>query len=172
MALLKVICWALIFIIRIPFPPGKSLATILNNRYNNGALEAFREFQRFELKLGKAKLDLEFLSTCKKRSMIPRFLWFKVANRRLRTSSAYRQCQSKLSQDEINAKHARIRVLSAQVTTAHSRLASLVTKIDFIHIKNVSYRENSKKLNQHQRVQDRNIFRLCSGQKKPKLNQP
>ena len=29
MALLKVICWALIFIIRIRFPPGKSLATIL-----------------------------------------------------------------------------------------------------------------------------------------------
>ena len=31
MALLKVICWALIFIIRIRFPPGKSLATIGNN---------------------------------------------------------------------------------------------------------------------------------------------
>ena len=30
MALLKVICWALIFIIRIRFPPGKSLVTILN----------------------------------------------------------------------------------------------------------------------------------------------
>ena len=33
MALLKVICWAIIFIVRICFPPGKSLATILN--YNN-----------------------------------------------------------------------------------------------------------------------------------------
>ena len=32
MALLKVICWALIFIIRIRFQPGKSLATILNNQ--------------------------------------------------------------------------------------------------------------------------------------------
>ncbi len=30
MALLKVICWALIFIIQIRFPPGKSLATILH----------------------------------------------------------------------------------------------------------------------------------------------
>ncbi len=29
MALLKVICWALIFIIRIRFPPGKSLQTFL-----------------------------------------------------------------------------------------------------------------------------------------------
>ena len=29
MALLKVICWAIIFITRLRFPPGKSLATIL-----------------------------------------------------------------------------------------------------------------------------------------------
>ena len=165
MALLKVICWAIIFITRIRFPPGKSLATILNKRYNNGALEAFRKFQRLELKLGKAKLDLDFLSTCKKRSVIPRFLWFKVANRRLRTSGAYRQCQNKLLQDEINAKHARIRVLSAQVTTSHSNLASLVSNMDFIHLKHVPDRENSKKLCQHQRVQDRKIFRLCTGQK-------
>ena len=165
MALLKVICWAIIFITRLRFPPGKSLATILNKRYNNGALEAFRKFQRLELKLGKAKLDLDFLSTCKKRSVIPRFLWFKVANRRLRTSSAYRQCQNKLLQDEINAKHARIRVLSAQVTTSHSNLASLVSNLDFIHLKHVSDRENSNKLCQHQRVQDRKIFRLCIGQK-------
>ncbi len=76
--------------------------------------------------------------------------------------SAYRQCQNKLLQDEINAKHAYIRVLSAQVTTAHSSLASLVSNIDFIHLKNVSDRENSKKLNQHQRIQDCKIFRLCA----------
>ena len=31
MALLKVICWAIIFITRLRFPPGKSLATILKN---------------------------------------------------------------------------------------------------------------------------------------------
>ena len=31
MALLKVICGAIIFIARLRFPPGKSLATILNS---------------------------------------------------------------------------------------------------------------------------------------------
>ncbi|CAB4015249.1 Hypothetical predicted protein, partial [Paramuricea clavata] len=88
-----------------------------------------------------------------------------VANRRLRKSSAYRQCQNKLLQDEINAKHARIRILSAQVTTTHANLASLVSTLDFIHLKNISDRENSKKLNQHQRVQDRKLFRLNAEQK-------
>ena len=35
MALLKALCWALIFIIRIRFPPGTSLATVfrvMNNK--------------------------------------------------------------------------------------------------------------------------------------------
>jgi hypothetical protein len=31
MALLEALCWALIFIIRIRFPPGTSLVTILND---------------------------------------------------------------------------------------------------------------------------------------------
>ena len=82
----------------------------------------------------------------------------------MRNSSAYRQCQNKLLQDEINAKHARIRVLSAQLTTAQSVLAPLVSKTDFIHLKHVSDRENSKKLGQHQRVEDRKLFRLCAKQ--------
>ena len=33
MALIKVICWAIIFIARIRFPPGKSLATMFDNNY-------------------------------------------------------------------------------------------------------------------------------------------
>ena len=42
---------------------------------------------------------------------------------------------------------ARIRVLLAQLTTTHSELAPLVSKIDLIHLKNVSDRENAKKYN-------------------------
>ena len=57
MALLKALCWALIFIIRIRFPPGTSLATVLNNRHNNEALQALRKFQRLEVKSSE-KLNL------------------------------------------------------------------------------------------------------------------
>ena len=164
MALLRVLCWALIFVLRLRFPPGSSLVTILKKRYNNDSLAAFRKFRRVELELGKAKLDLFFLSNCKKRSIVPRFLWLKVANRRLRNSSAYRQCQNKLLQEEIS-KHARIRILSAQSTVAYSNLPGLVSTIDFILLKTLSDRENSKKLTQHQRIQDRKLFRLCSDSK-------
>ena len=114
------------------------------------------------MKLGKAKLDLEFLKNCKNRLVIPKFLRFKVANRRLRNSSAYRQCQNKLLQDEIAAKHARIRILSSQGTVAYSNLAALVSSVDLIHLKSVSDHENTKRLNQNQKIQDRKLFRLCA----------
>jgi hypothetical protein len=41
MALLKTLCWVLIFIIRIRFPPGTSLVTIINNSPLN-RVESFK----------------------------------------------------------------------------------------------------------------------------------
>ena len=80
MALIKIVCWALIFLIKLRFPPGKSIVDILKKRYNdNGSLTAFRKLQRINRKLGKAKLDLTFLTNCKSRGVIPRFLRFKFA---------------------------------------------------------------------------------------------
>ena len=81
MAILRTICWALLFILKLRFPPGQSLVDILKKRYNNGALAAFRKFQRLDLKLAKAKLDLEFLTNCKKHYVIPKFLNFKCPYR-------------------------------------------------------------------------------------------
>ena len=52
------------------------------------------------------------------------------------------------------------------MTVAHSNLYALVSSLDFIHLKSVSDRENSKKLSQHQRTQDRKLFRLSSKAKK------
>ena len=68
----------------------------------------------------------------------------------------------KLLQDEIAAKHARIRILSSQGTVDYSNLAALVSSVDLIHLKSVSDCENTKRLNQHQKIQDRKLFRLCA----------
>ena len=76
--LLRSICWVILFLSRIRFPPGKSLVQILTKRYkNNGSLAVFRKYQRAELKLGKAKLDLVFLKKCKQHDTPSRFLNFK-----------------------------------------------------------------------------------------------
>jgi hypothetical protein len=73
----KVICWALLFIFKLRFPPGVSIATVLKKRYKDDkSLNAFRKFQRLELKLQKASLDITFFEDCKKNSVIPKFLNF------------------------------------------------------------------------------------------------
>ena len=43
----------------------------------------------------------------KKRNLITKFLWFKVANRRLRRSSVYYQCQKKLLDEKISQKRSK-----------------------------------------------------------------
>ena len=135
MSCLKVICWALIFIFKLRFPPGVSIAAVLKRRYKeNGSLNAFRKYQRLEFKLQKAKLDLTFLEDCKKNKVIPKFLNFKLANRDLQNSNAYLQCQRKLLNEEISIKHSRIAVLSLEVTEALSKLTALVYSIDAIHL--------------------------------------
>ena len=134
-----------------------SIASILTKRYNNnGSLSVFRKFQRTELKLGKAKLDITFLKKCKQHDAIPRFLYFKLANRRLQNSTAYRQCQRRLLDEEINIKRSRIR----ELTSLHSNLANLVSSIDLIHFKSLVDSENSKKLSQLERVQDKKLLHL------------
>ena len=141
---LRILSWALIFLLRLRFPPGKSVAKIITDRYDKGLLLAFRSFQCLDLKLGKAKLDLLFLQSCKKRNVIPKFLRFKVANRKLRRSSAYYQCQRKLLDEEIALKGSRMRVLTTQASDAYSVLSSRVRLIDLIHLKSLSDKENTR----------------------------
>ena len=53
----------------------------------------------------KALLDLEFLQSCKKEKLIPKFLEFKVANNWLGSSEAYVSCPRRLLNQEIFIKY-------------------------------------------------------------------
>ena len=91
-----------------------------------------------ELKLGKTKLVPLFLRSCKKHNVIPKFLWFKVANGNLKNSSAYRACQRTFLDEEVAQKRSKIRSLSAQASTAYSTLSPFVSYVDLTHLKSVS----------------------------------
>ena len=134
MALFKIVVWAIIFLTKLRFLPGISIAT------------AFRKYQRIDLKLSKAKLNLSFLTKCKSHGVIPQFLNFKVTNQRLKSSAAYRQCQRKLLEEEIFNKQCRIRELKIELSTVYGCLADLVSSLDLVHLKTLSESENSKQL--------------------------
>ena len=47
MALFKIVVWTIIFLTKLRFPPGISIATVLKDRYkNNGSLKLFAEIKK------------------------------------------------------------------------------------------------------------------------------
>ena len=100
-----------LFIIRIRFPRGKSIADIIRNRYGEAFVKKIRRFKKCDFKLRKCHLDLRFLLDCKKSGVIPKFLRFKLANRHLNNSHVYRKCQLRLLEEEIKSKRKRINTL-------------------------------------------------------------
>ena len=68
-----------LFLARLRFPAQDSIIKVLRRRYGDGLVRKVRKFEKFDFKYRKALLDLEFLQSCKKEKLIPKFLQFKVA---------------------------------------------------------------------------------------------
>ena len=84
-----VIALVFIFIARLRFPSGLSIVEVLRNRYGTDLVKNVRKLEIIDYKYHKLQLDLDVLQTCQHSNVIPKFLRFKLANRNLRSSSAY-----------------------------------------------------------------------------------
>ena len=156
----RVAALVLVFIIRLRFPGGKSIAEVLRERYGDVGLKTSRRFEKIDFKLRKAKLDLVFLETCDVNGYIPRFLFFKLSNRDLQTSSAYRTCQKKLLTAEMNVKKSRIRHLEKEFELVKESLRKTLSFIDFTHVCCLMLSQNDKELQQSSEVQTRKLFNM------------
>ena len=96
--IVKVLGLVFLFIIRIRFPKGKSIADIIRSRYGEAFVRKIHKFEKSDYKLQKGHLDLRFLLECKKNNLIPKFLLFKLVNRHLHNSVVYKKFQIKLSE--------------------------------------------------------------------------
>ena len=66
-----------LFLIRLRFPRGKSVADILISRYGRRTLQFYRRVEKASFRIKKLKLDLQFLITCYDCEIIPNFIRFK-----------------------------------------------------------------------------------------------
>ena len=112
-----IITYVFLFLARLRFPTQDSIIKILRRRYGDGLVKKVRKFEKFDFKYRKALLDLEFLQSCKKEKLIPKFLQFKVANKRLESSEAYLSCQRRLLNQEMSIKYKTIRALNNKITS-------------------------------------------------------
>ena len=93
---LKAVSTIFLFLVRLPFPRHLSTIKVLRKRYRAVIVRKVREFEKLHIK----KLHIDFLNTCLKNNIIPKFVQFRVSNKDLRNSTAYRQRQIKLLKQE------------------------------------------------------------------------
>ena len=130
----RVIALVFIFIARLRFPSGLSIVEVLRNRYGTDLVKNVRKLEKIDYKYRKLQLDLDFLQTCQHSNVIPKFLRFKLANRNLRSSSAYSTCQKRLAKEEINIKKNKIKQYLLELNSVKKQLQSKIIFFDFCHV--------------------------------------
>ena len=148
----RIITYVFLFLARLRFPAQDSIFKILRRGYDD-YLEV-RKFERFDFKYRKALLNLEFLQSCKKEKLITKFLQFKVANKRLKSSAACLSCQRSI-------KYKTIRALNNKITSMKNNLYNEMSFIDYVHVITkvlVSNDKNIYKIRKNQRNKLHNLF--------------
>ena len=134
---------------RLRFPRHLSTIKVLRKRYGDVTVGKVREFEKLDFKYSKVLLDIDFLNTCLKNNIIPKFVQFLVSNKDLRNSTAYRQYQIKLLKQEISNKKRNLRTLRRGLTSVRNELSLKLSFIDLNHVYNLFLIGNDKAILKH-----------------------
>ena len=152
--------FVLLFIIKLRFPPHRSLYSIVLERYDREGLQALRNYEKLDFKLRKNKADLDFLSVCQENNLTPKFLQFKTYSKDIRTKHEYRSYQKRLLRGEVDSKKANIALLVGEVSDVYERLHSKLSYIDFKHVMNVVDGINKRKIVDVQETHSKKLTNL------------
>ena len=158
--IVKVLTLVFLFLIRLRFPSKKSIAEIIRKRYGSDTVKQLRRFEKLDYKVRKNQGDLEFLKLCQENGLTPKFLNFKLANRNLRYSNSYKQCQSLLLKEEIKSK---VSTLARQKKEFHKVKAAIQSKVsifDFAHVSCLFLVGNDSKLSKVREVHNKKLHNL------------
>ena len=103
----------------------------------------------------KGNFGFIFFNILQKRrsSVFPKFLQFKVSNKKLRAAKAYISCQKGLLNQEVNNKKKAVKILQEKVIEVKNSLNCKISYIDYVHVCNtflVSYNKNIAKVKETQ----------------------
>ena len=160
MSMFSVFAFVIFYLIKLRFPRNKGFVEVLKHRYGPSALQQFRLFERLDFKLRKAKLDLDFLQTCKRHETIPRFLHFKVYNYNVPATTFYRSFQFRLLDFEIRQKTNLIKRTQAKLDLACIDFKNKVSHLDFIILNNRLLSSNETKINRIKIIHQRKLLNL------------
>ena len=150
----------LFFLGILRFPSSISTPKIIKDRYGKSLLKLVHKLERKDLCCRKAELDLRFLKYCFENSLTPKFLYFKVLNRSLKSPDACKQCQICLLREEISNKKFIIRQRQLELVWSKNHLKASMNVIAYAHICSILLISKDKVLTKQNNIQDQKIVGL------------
>ena len=119
-----------------------------------------RKPEKLDFILRKANLDITFLCKCENNDIIPNFLRFPTANKNLKGSNTYKQCQKSLLLTEIDMKRSHLRVLQKEFRFLPAELESVLNCVGFAHICSFFLSGNDSSIKTHEDIQENKFNKL------------
>ena len=139
-----IIAIVLLFIIRCRFPKSRSLTGVIRSRYDNHVLKIIRKYEKYDYKICKLSVDIEFLNNCLNHDLCPPFLKYKMSSKRLQTSDKYKISQRVFTQQETTFQTLMIEKVCEQLNKVKDDLRTVVSFFDCSHIANTLAESNIK----------------------------
>ena len=131
----------------LSFVLSRKIINISNDiaqKCGNITVKDFRKYEKLENKKNKLKLDIDFLSNCKKLGLYPKFLIFKLPNVSNKDALSIRK---RLLRSAINKRNKELQHLSKELSLSENVLSTQRSTTDFF-ILTKSITSHNKKLPQ------------------------
>ena len=149
-----------LFLTKLRFPRYIPLSSIIVNRYSHSTLKIFRQYEKSVYKQEKCTQDMVFLRKCKIYNVMPKFLYFKLYNKKLHNSEMYKRWQNKLLNNEINNKNKHYKRLCEQTTNLSANLKSATSFLDFYYLKFFVRKNTNVTINKVKTIHNNKLNRL------------
>ena len=130
-------CTISVLVHHSPNISSNSITQTLRSWYDNRVVKLVRELEKLDYKTRKCKLDLEFLNLCVENNVIPKFIKFRVGNKKLQNSLTYRKCLNELLQEKVFSKKRRYRLLEKDLKSVKDKLFLSINLFDYNHVCNL-----------------------------------
>ena len=156
----RVLSLVYLFLIRLRFPSGSSVSEIVRKRYGNQVLSKIRKLEKLDFKVGKCKLDITFLEACIANDVMPTFVQFRTANKNLKTSGSYSNCQRILLNEELNNKRSKLVEDEKLLLEIKGELRVTLSTLDFLFVSSLFLDKNREHLLKTETTQNKKLSKL------------
>ena len=167
---IRILSFIYMFLIRLRFPSGRSVANIVRKRYGDQILSKIRRFEKLDFRCRKTQLDITFLDVCIDKDIMPNFVHFRTANNGLRNSESYNTCQRLLLSEELNNKKVKLEEDTKCFNELKRDISHVLSSVDFLFITSLFLEKNAKTITEIELSQNSKLSKLVQDNPKHEVN--